>query len=469
MLMKLKLITASIIFLLAYRSFSPVKPIEDPYIKNHFKATTVTKISINTLQPGVKIPADFLGFSYEVTALLDTDYFRGNNVVFKNLLDNLGSGVIRLGGYYVNNHYWCNHPRTPLTGPDSIATTDIDSMIHFMRKTKWKIILNLNLYNSTPAVNTAEAKYIWQNGNDVIKAFEYGNEPEAFWKANNYDKYNADFTLHYNHVKSALGNIPICGPASLYPFLFLDKFTRDNKSKVNFITAHSYTVGEANRPHTVYELLDERYMAKANTFSRQVDSITSKEHITYRIDECNNYGDEGTNVADRFTAALWGIDFMFTVAQNGCQGINFHGGSRGFTPILIRKGHPIKAQSLYYGMLFFHLASQGNILPVKTDHTGVKAYAVLQADNKVIVTVINKDATTDAKVNLALNKHFNKANMMLLQSPSIFNKDTIYLGKTRISTTGKWQYANNGKLNYTNSITDITVPKASAALITLSN
>jgi hypothetical protein len=468
--MTLKLITRGMLLLIIFKVISPAKPpVIDPYIANHFKKNTITNISINTAQPGVKIPSNFLGFSYEITALLDTVYFKSSHTKFKNLLDGLGSGIIRLGGYYVNNHYWTNRPRTALTGPDSIATSDMDSMINFMRQTNWKVILNLNLANSTPAINTSEAKYAWLNGRDVITAFEYGNEPEAIWNVKDYDKYKAVFVANYNHVKSNLGNVPICGPASLYPMFFVDKFTRDGKNKVNFITTHLYSVGEANKPHSVYELLDDKYLKKVHDFSKQVDSIVSKENLTYRIDECNNYGDEGTNVADRFTAALWGIDFMFTAAQNNCQGINFHGGSRGFTPILIRKGFAMKPQALYYGMLFFHLASQGKLLPVKIDHTGIKSYAVVQPDNKIAITVINKDPAVNATVNITLNKRFTKANMMLLESPSIYSKDSITLGKASISGTGKWKPAYKNNLTFRNGALLVTIPKATAALITVSN
>ena len=70
------------------------------------------------------------------------------------------------------------------------------------------------------------------------------------------------------------------------------------------------------------------------------------------------------NVADRFASALWGLDYMFTVAKNNCTGINFHGGSRGFTPIIVKKGQAVTPQPLYYAMLFFHLAATGQLLPV---------------------------------------------------------------------------------------------------------
>ncbi len=51
--------------------------------------------------------------------------------------------------------------------------------------------------------------------------------------------------------------------------------------------------------------------------------------LSARITECASYSTGGTpGVSDAYGAALWSLDFMFTVALNGGQGVNFHGGGR---------------------------------------------------------------------------------------------------------------------------------------------
>lgn len=462
--MWLKLVISMLSVVILFSLITPTKRASQKALKKDTDAS----VTIDVSRPGFNIPSNFLGLNYEIPALQDTVFFKSNHTQFRNLLNGLGQGVIRLGGYYVNNHSWSEESRTLNTGAEFITKSDLDSMANFMRQTKWKIILNLNLRNSTPQLNTAEAKYVWLNGRDIIEAFEYGNEPETFWKTD-YDSYKQQFLANYNNLKSTVSDAPVCGPASLYPLRFLDKFATDNKDKVSFITTHSYTVGEAGKPHSVYELLDEKFIKKADGFSKVVDSVTSKQKLTYRIDECNNFGDEGGDVADRFPAALWGVDFMFTVAQNHCIGINFQGGGRGFTPILIRKGFAMKSQALYYGMLFFHLASQGKLLPVKTDGTNVKSYAVIQPDKKVAVTVINKNPLVSSTVSIAINKKYTKASMMLLESPTLFSKDSITLAKAGVTADGRWTPAFKSSPKFKNNTLTVTVPKATAALITLSN
>src|ERR1700748_3321450 len=59
-------------------------------------------IKIDDTRPGIKIPNDFLGLSYELTSITDTFFFRSNHVKFKNLMIGLGPGVLRLNGYYGN-------------------------------------------------------------------------------------------------------------------------------------------------------------------------------------------------------------------------------------------------------------------------------------------------------------------------------------------------------------------------------
>ena len=58
--------------------------------------------------------------------------------------------------------------------------------------------------------------------------------------------------------------------------------------------------------------------------------------LGFRTDECGSFYNGGApNVSDAYGTALWTLDFMFTCALNGGQGVNFHGGGdgTGYTPI----------------------------------------------------------------------------------------------------------------------------------------
>jgi hypothetical protein len=198
--------------------------------------------------------------------------------------------------------------------------------------------------------------------------------------------------------------------------------------------------------------------------------LVSKKNTRYRMGECNNYANGGPNVADKFAAALWGIDYMFTLANNKALGVNFHGGNVAFSPILIKKNAPMVPQSLYYGMLFFHLASQGNILPVKVSNNAnpsVKAYAVLGANNKVYVTLLNKDPNNDATIHLNSKNKLSAASFIRLISPSVSSKDSITLGGAAVDKYGKWNAVSITKIASQDGVFNLTLPKGSATLVTM--
>jgi hypothetical protein len=436
-------------------------------------------IVVNDLKPGIKIPDDFLGLSYEVPVLTDTSYFKSSHTKFKNLINNLGEGVLRLNGYFGNFEPWGNHPRTALMTKaninyltDTLATSDLDSLFAFMRATKWKVILGLNDYKSTKPLMISEVRYALSKGSDVILALEVGNEPDGFFKGN-YQAFRKTQLPWYDTLKDTFPGIQICGPASVHPEAtgFIIPFIRYDSDKVNFITVHEYSVGDSRIKETVPQLLDEKYITRAYKFSHDIDSMVQLKHTRYRIDECNNFGDEGPNVADRFASALWGIDYMFTVAENNSLGINFHGGGRGFTPIAVRRNVSVSPQPLYYAMLFFHLAGQGKLLPVNmnTNNPGIKAYAVLGRNNTVFVSIINKDVNNDVNIQLRCKSLFSKASITRLLSPTVFSKDSVTLGGAPIDQSGKWQAKTVTSLASSSGSFNIVAPKGSATLVTIRN
>jgi hypothetical protein len=443
--------------------------------QNHWKVTNSDfVVVVNDASPGAAIPDDFLGFSYETGALTDTLIFGYDHIKYLNLLNNLGKGVIRINGFYANWVGWVKHPRTPALiqtskfyKTDTIATSDLDSMFTFIRRSNFKVIIGINTYTSTPAIALSEISYAWSKAKDVIQAFELGNEPDGLYKAD-YDLYRRTIIPYYTLIKSRIPSAPLIGPASVHPEHFGLQFIQQDADKAVFATIHEYPVGETGVPDNVYQLLDNKYIQKGHAQSHMIDTCSQRHNIRYRIAECNNFGNEGIDVSDRFAAALWGVDFMMDAASANALGVNFHGGGRGFTPILIKKGQLPIAQSLYYGMLFFHQASKGRILPVNMTPIGLsfKAYATLTSENTVLVTLINKSTDSDVFVSLSCKSNYTKASLIRLTAPSIYSKDSIQLAGSTVDSGGSWKPAKSEIAPLSGGMVKLTVPKSSALLLT---
>ena len=68
---------------------------------------------------------------------------------------------------------------------------------------------------------------------------------------------------------------------------------------------------------------------------------------------------------DTLGAALWGVDVIFTLAEAGWLGINFHGGSGNYYfPIAQTSSGTFEPRPLYYAMLLFAYAGRGSLVPI---------------------------------------------------------------------------------------------------------
>ena len=67
--------------------------------------TLEARVLVQADQPGPAISSHFMGLSFEASTLA-TQHFSPTNRVFRQLLANLGTGVLRFGGNYVEHTFW---------------------------------------------------------------------------------------------------------------------------------------------------------------------------------------------------------------------------------------------------------------------------------------------------------------------------------------------------------------------------
>src|SRR5262249_51337322 len=123
----------------------------------------------------------------------------------------------------------------------------------------------------------------------------------------------------------------------------------------------------------------------------------------------NSAADSGkAGVSDVFAASLWSVDYLLTLAEHGIHGVNIHTVWRcaTYTAICLRNG-TYTAEPLYYGLLIFHLATQGQaqFVPL-TLHTSanLSAHAVIGGDNQLRIVLINKEQARGVEVQLKINR-----------------------------------------------------------------
>jgi len=155
------------------------------------------------------------------------------------------------------------------------------------------------------------------------------------------------------------------------------------------------------------------------------------------IDETNSaYAGGRRGVSDTFAATLWGLDYLYTAAENGIQGVYFHGSmgtnDGAYSPIGSRLTG-VYAKPIYYAMLLFHESTNtGTIIRTQVNSSiNLVSHAAIAPDSSVRLILINKELTIGTDVSVPLpNGGYRSATSIRLYAPyANSNAENITLGR----------------------------------------
>lgn len=435
-------------------------------------------IEIDPQHPSFPIASDYLGLSFEMTAITDSNYFNPDNTVFIRLIKNLGTGIFRIGANGVDKTFWTGRSRLPTTPADSITTTDVDRFSHFIQAIQWKTIFGLNLGGSfNPTTAADEASYVSKDLSGLLQSFEVGNEadlyPENGYRNAAYSEsnFNNEWQQYYNAVELSLPNTVFSGPAFAYNQSWLYDFARQESSHINELTIHYYQGGPGTDSSiNLNTLLAPKADSAIDKYGNAVYATALSVQTPYRIAECNSiYGGGKANVSNTFGASLWAIDFMWRLAYSGCSGINFHGGANGpYSPIGDSAG-VFFAKPEYFSMLFFKNGAQGKVLPcnVNAGTENVTAYASKAADGTIYVSILNKELQTSIAATIQTGVSARSVTLSSLTASNLnATSDLVFQGYT-LNPDGSIMTRSLQSYTVGQSGITISVPAASAMLIVI--
>jgi len=439
---------------------------------------TVLQLQVDDKHPGFFIAPDYLGLSFEMSAITDSNYFNTSSTSFVELIKNLSPGILRIGANAVDKTFWTGQKRTALTPKDSITTTDIDRFKFFINAIQWKVIFGLNCGGKfNPAIAAQEAAYVNSALPLLLQSFEVGNEADLYsrngmrstsYKINDFIN---EWGQYYLAVKNSVPGANFSGGAFAYNQQWLSTFVGQESSKINLATIHFYQTGPGTDPSiTINSLLSAKADSAISKFADAIALIASGVQLPYRIAECNSiYGGGKGDVSNTFAAALWAIDYQFRLAYSGCKGINFHGGNNGpYTPIGYANGL-FFAKPEYYSMLFFKEAAKGNLLPNSLQNLGlnVTTYASKASDGTTYISILNKEAQTAVSINVQTGITAQTVTLAPLTAPGLSSATGLMFAGKQLQDNGQ---LTSGLLDiYTVNANHFTVnvPAASAMLVTI--
>lgn len=440
------------------------------------------RIKVNTGQALGEIAQNFVGLGYEISSVAIPGLLSAANHTYVQLVRTLGTqGVIRIGGNTSDDASFSPNGKA-VAAPKGTVVDDrsLRELGSFLDATGWKLIWGLNLGSGSEQNAVAEAQSVAAIAKGKLLAFEIGNEPDLF-KNNaahrprnySYNDYLAEFRRYKAAIRAKLPGAPFAGPDAAGATDWVTRFASDEGSDLKLLTHHYYR--ECAGPNsTLQKLLDTD--PKLSPELQKLRTASTSAHVPYRICETNSFcGGGKPGVSDTFGAALWALDFMFTLAWADAGGLNMETGLNqlgfvsSYSPIGDDGHGRYSATPEYYGMLAFAQACGGQRLAAEYDSSGVNLaiYPVLRKGGRVSVTIINKDETRNARVGVTADRKFREASIIRLSAPSLQSKSGVTLGGSAVSSDGNWTPVQVERSTLDDRGCEIAVAAASAAIVTL--
>jgi len=459
---------------------SAVCPAQSTALGQEDPAHDAIRIQVATDAVIARTDESFVGFGYETSAVANQGYFSPQSTHLAQLLRTLSPhGLIRIGG---NISDWARFAPngTPLVMAQNSATifngSELEDLGGFLKTTGWKVMWGLNLKTGTREEAVAEAVAVQKALGNYLQSFEIGNEtdlqpafkrhPHAYWAA--YRDYKVA-------IRAVLPDAPFSGPDAAWGVEWLQDFAKAESGDVKLLTRHYYRGGAGGAEATIPILLktDSHLEQELATLQK----ISSDTRVPIRFNEINSFfGGGKKGVSDTFASALWCLDTMLMLAAHGCDGVNMetdinqNAKISDYSPIYREEATGrLIVRPEYYGMLAFSIAGVGDLLKTSVSKTevNVKAYATKNSKGELWVTVVNKDLSKPAKVELAVPASYSMSDCFRLTAPSVESRDQVTLAGAEVSAEGTWKPAQTEAVPVKNGNTHFKVPATSAALIRL--
>jgi hypothetical protein len=423
---------------------------------------------------GLPLNPAFGGLSYEKVEIAN-GFFTSNNVPLVKLFSLIGPAVLRIGGGTVDTTGWGGISNTA-----PITPSEVDTFAGFMKAlpTNWSVLYGINLLSNTPANCAAEAAYAANALGSRLLGFQIGNEPE--YGFSQYSPYLARWRPLAAAITNSVPGWAVTNGGNGWILsgadggqgqlaAFTDPFASDESGVNSILTQHYYRAAGGSTNDTMQLLLqpDSFLVTLASNIAGAAKGHSS---LGSRIDECGSYSAGGVvNVSDAFGAALWSLDYMFTAASNGVQGVNFHGGGRSPYSPLIDNGTTVTTVGPeFYGLKMLSMVPRGNIVPAVvtlSSNVNFTAYGVRCVSGGFSALLNNKEVSDAVVVSVNLGSYVTGAQLIELTGPSLGSTSGFMLGGATINTDGSWNGGVQEVLTTTNGQLTMNVPPASAFLL----
>ena len=439
-------------------------------------------VSFPATNAGLVLNPAFCGLSYEKSQLTGS-LLVSNDTSLVGMFSQITPAVLRIGGNSVNTTCWGG-----LSNQTAITAAEVDAFAGFVKAlpTNWHVIYGINQITNNPANCATEAAYAANALGSRLLGFEIGNEPDDY-VGNGYRPATytyAQFLAEWRALAAGITNaVPgwaitnggngwvLTGPANSWDTAdYTVPFASDEAGVNSMLTQHFYLGNPTNATWSFF--LQQPISLLLTRVTNGVPAATAANlPLGYRVGECGSFYNGGApGYSDAYGSALWTLDFLFTVALNGGQGVNLQSGgqSHGYTPIADNGSAVVQARPEFYGLKMFSLMSQGSVVPAVVSlasNINFNAYGVRRTNGLISVLLNNKETNDYVQVSVNLGTNVPAAQLTWLTGPALSSTSGYTLGGAPINADGSWAGGIQSVISTTNGQLNLIVPPISAVLV----
>jgi hypothetical protein len=440
-----------------------------------------TTVGVWTGEVGPRVPSDFLGLSFEATALTSIHGLTRSGTLTR-LLSSLGRGTLHFGGGTVNRYVAWTEPGTPRPGwaNHAVSPTDLQTLAALAHQTGWKVLLDTNFAHYEPVASAQEATSAHRQLGASLLGIAFGNEPDRFARFGlraprwGFSGYERQLGAYRHAIAASIPGAQIAAPEASTGEALLPWVWESIGLHPAILTDHYYPLTSCGEKPTITELLSPAVRLKETVMLHALRDIQSTAGRPLLLDETNNVSCKGEpGVSNTFASALWAADFIARAMSAGLRGVDFHNllnRPLSYSP-LVGEGSSLRANPEWYALLLTHSLQGAHALPtVVSSPSQVSAQAFELPDGKVEVLLVNFDIkrARPMRVTVKLYGRSGDGTVLRLTAPGVSSTTGVRLGGESVGTSGTWRpRAPLQTVHVRNGTLALPMPAASAALVTI--
>ncbi|HEV7527615.1 MAG TPA: hypothetical protein VGO29_01830 [Solirubrobacteraceae bacterium] len=455
------------------------------------KETTVA-VSVDRAHPGAAVPQEFLGLSFEMSALAQIARYsdRGN---LATMLRSLGPGQLRFGGASADTRIAWTDARTPRPAwaTNVVDGEDMRQLAALASASGWHVVLTVGIVHFEPTAAAREIAAAKAALGGWLVGVEIGNEPDSYarhaarsepW---GFSQYAQEAATYRAAIEAAAPGVPLYGPDVSGSAAFESWGPGEAVTEQPaMLTGHHYPLGCAQvPPPSITRLLSAKIRAKEVSSLRRYVRISRAGNLPFRMDETNSVSCGGVaDISNTYASALWASGFIAQAMASGAAGVNMHGNPtncKGYSPVCAPGPQELStgeltAQPEWYALLLAKELIGSRPLPtavkVRPQVANVQASGFLAPDASLRFVLVDYDplGKPAVSVRLRVGTGYSRARTLALTGQSLDALSGTQLGESEVGADGSWTARRVGAAAARGGTVSVKLAAGSAALVTVS-